>query len=72
MSVAVSSNMVATQRIVIRNWVSRDWKALKSIMTHPKVKGYIESLNQPNGKLMADQQIQNFVNRNLKDIAERG
>jgi RimJ/RimL family protein N-acetyltransferase len=58
---------VRTERLILEPWRSSDWEAFRSIATDVKVMRYITG-----GIPWTDEQIQNFVNRQVILYFERG
>ncbi len=56
-----------TGRMLLRPWESQDWIAFRPIATDPEVMRYITG-----GTPWPDEQIQEFVQRQIKHFAERG
>jgi [ribosomal protein S5]-alanine N-acetyltransferase len=59
--------MIKTDRLILDSWSSSDWRAFKPIATDVEVMRYITG-----GIPWTDEQIQNFVNRQIILLAERG
>jgi [ribosomal protein S5]-alanine N-acetyltransferase len=59
--------MIRTERLILDSWASSDWLAFKPIATDPDVMRYITG-----GVPWTDEQIQNFVNRQIILQSERG
>jgi len=58
---------VKTDRLILDSWSSADWKELRPIATDPEVMRYITG-----GVPWTDEQIQNFVYRQMHLYSERG
>jgi len=58
---------VKTERLVLEPWHIADWRAFRPIATDPEVMRYITG-----GIPWTDEQIQNFVNRQVDLYSERG
>jgi RimJ/RimL family protein N-acetyltransferase len=58
---------VKTERLSLEAWASSDWQAFRPIATDVEVMRYITG-----GVPWTDEQIQNFVNRQISLYAERG
>jgi len=59
--------MLETERLVLGPWQSSDWTAFRSIATDTEVMRYITG-----GTPWTDDQIRNFVDRQVKLYSERG
>jgi [ribosomal protein S5]-alanine N-acetyltransferase len=59
--------MIKTDRLILDSWSSSDWQAFKPIATDAEVMRYITG-----GVPWTDEQIQNFVNRQIILLSERG
>jgi RimJ/RimL family protein N-acetyltransferase len=59
--------ILETDRLILDTWQASDWTALRPIATDPEVMRYITG-----GVRWSDEQIQNFVERQMKLYAERG
>jgi ribosomal-protein-alanine N-acetyltransferase len=58
---------VRTERLILEPWHISDWEAFRPIATDPEVMRYITG-----GVSWTDEQIQNFVNRQVILYSERG
>jgi ribosomal-protein-alanine N-acetyltransferase len=58
---------VKTERLILEPWTSSDWQAFRPIATDVEVMRYITG-----GIPWTDEQIQNFVNRQVILYSERG
>jgi ribosomal-protein-alanine N-acetyltransferase len=58
---------VKTERLILEPWQSSDWQAFRPIATDPEVMRYITG-----GIPWSDEQIQNFVYRQIILYSERG
>ncbi|HTB10867.1 MAG TPA: GNAT family N-acetyltransferase [Bryobacteraceae bacterium] len=56
-----------TDRLILESWKPSDWEAFRPIATHVEVMRYITG-----GIPWTDEQIQNFVNRQIGLYADRG
>lgn len=56
-----------TERLILQPWHSSDWQSFRPIATDPEVMRYITG-----GIPWTDEQIQNFVNRQVILYSERG
>jgi ribosomal-protein-alanine N-acetyltransferase len=56
-----------TKRMILRPWQAADWVAFRPIATDPGVMRYITG-----GAPWTDEQIQEFVQRQIRHFAERG
>ena len=61
------SPQLKTDRLILDPWSTSDWQAFKPIATDPEVMRYITG-----GVPWTDEQIQNFVNRQIILLSERG
>ena len=59
--------MINTDRLILDSWSTSDWQAFKPIATDPEVMRYITG-----GTAWTDEQIQNFVYRQIILLSERG
>jgi ribosomal-protein-alanine N-acetyltransferase len=59
--------LLRTERLTLETWQSADWAAFRPIATDPEVMRYITG-----GVAWSDEQIQAFVQRQVKMYAERG
>jgi ribosomal-protein-alanine N-acetyltransferase len=59
--------MINTDRLILDSWSTSDWQAFKPIATDPEVMRYITG-----GISWTDEQIQNFVYRQIILLSERG
>jgi [ribosomal protein S5]-alanine N-acetyltransferase len=59
--------MLRTDRLILDSWQSSDWSAFRPIATDVEVMRYITG-----GIPWTDEQIQNFVNRQMALYADRG
>jgi RimJ/RimL family protein N-acetyltransferase len=59
--------MLRTERLLLHTWESSDWSALRPIATDVEVMRYITG-----GIPWTDEQIQNFVNRQVLLYSDRG
>jgi len=58
--------MINTDRLILDSWSTSDWQAFKPIATDPEVMRYITG-----GTAWTDEQIQNFVYRQIILLSER-
>jgi RimJ/RimL family protein N-acetyltransferase len=58
---------VRTERLILESWHSSDWQAFRPIATDVEVMRYITG-----GIPWTDEQIQNFINRQISLYSERG
>jgi ribosomal-protein-alanine N-acetyltransferase len=56
-----------TERMFLRPWESQDWIAFRPMATDPEVMRYITG-----GAPWTDEQVQEFVQRQIRHFAERG
>jgi RimJ/RimL family protein N-acetyltransferase len=61
------SMILETERLILDTWQSSDWTAFRPIATDPEVMRYITG-----GAPWSDDQITNFVDRQVKLYSERG
>ena len=59
--------LLTTHRLILKPWSSTDWQEFRPIATDPEVMRYITG-----GVPWTDEQIQNFVYRQITLYAERG
>ena len=59
--------ILETERLILDTWQSADWAAFRPIATDPEVMRYITG-----GAPWTDEQVRNFVERQVKLYSERG